>query len=484
MQEGTKNKLLIVFSLLGFTTASLVGLAEHIQWLQAFCTGFSDGCRETASLTLFRIPLWGWGMAYYALLALCILRARNWIAWLIPTAVGVEVGLLWLMISTKLVCIYCLGNLVVIILLIVLSFERSRFWQTMSLTLLFFILSFFAITHENDLHASSSSSVVVPVREEQSTLAAKIGDRIITDEELRTAVGSRLRDLEQEIYRAKRQKLDQMIVEILLQKEAAQRGMTLDQFVNGEVFSKGGEVGDADIDRYIQENQARINEWKGSAEELRKQIRAYLEKQKHVDSLVQFARSLKPKYGVEIYLQEPESATAKVSTEGSPSIGPKDAPVTVFEFSDYQCPACRQGHDTVRKVREIYSGQVRWIFKNYPLKMHSNAGPAAEAALCAADQNKFWDYQDGLYASKDELTAEKLQQLAVDLGLAPAPFKQCFETGKYKAKVEQDVEDARKAGVDRTPTFIINGKFTTGAPPLEQFSIIIGDEIKRVKEKM
>ena len=105
MQEGTKNKLLIILSLLGFTTASLVGMAEHIQWLQLLCTGFSDGCRETARLTLFRIPLWGWGMAYYALLVLCILRARHWVGLLIPSGVGIEIGLLWIIITTKVLCV-------------------------------------------------------------------------------------------------------------------------------------------------------------------------------------------------------------------------------------------------------------------------------------------------------------------------------------------------------------------------------------------
>ena len=481
MQEGAKNKILIILGLLGFIIASLAGLAEHVQWLQAFCTGFSDGCRETAKFTLFRVPLWGWGIAYYAVLVLCVLGARQGLGWLIPSAVGVEIALLWIMVSAKVICVFCVGNLVVVALLIVFSFERSRVWQTMSLTLFFFLLSYFVIPHENELHALSPAPAPVVAREEQPASAAKVGGKIITDEELTTAAGAQIKDLEQEIYRLKRQKLDQMIVEVLLHHEATQRGMTLDQFVNDEIISKGAQVTDADIDRYIEENRSRLPDWKGTMEELREQVRTFLQKQKNYEKVVQYARTLEPKYGVEIYLQEPESITAKVSTEGSPSIGPDDAPVTIFEFSDYQCPACRRGHDTVRRIREMYSGQIRWIFKNYPLKMHKDAERAAEAALCAADQNRFWDYQDVLYATKEDLSAEKLGQLAANLGMAPDPFKQCLESRKYKHKVELDLKDAQNAGVDRTPTFIINGRRTTGAPSLEQFKAMIDEELARVK---
>jgi protein-disulfide isomerase len=486
MHEGAKNKLLVALGLMGLIIAALTALAEHVPWLQAFCTGFSDGCRETAKFTLLRVPLWGWGIAFYAMLALCAIGRRNWISWLIPSAVGVEIALIWIMISADVICVFCLGNLLIVALLIFFSLDKSRFWQTTSLTLLFFLLAFLIIPHENELQGSSHAVPPVPVvvEEEKPAYAAKVGDKYITDEELRLAAGAQLMDLELEIYRLKRQKLDQMVVELLLQAEAVQRGMTLDQFVNSEIVSKGAPVTDADIDQYLNENKSRLSEWKGTREELRARVQSFLQSQRTFENVVKYARTLEPKYGVEVYLPEPESITANVGTEGSPSIGPKDAPVTVFEFSDYQCPACRQGHDTVRKIREIYSGQIRWIFKNYPLKMHKDAERAAQAALCAADQNRFWDYQDVLYATTEDLTVGKLEQLAVNIGLTLDPFKQCLESGKYKSKVEQDIQDARNAGVNSTPTFIINDRRKTGAPPLEQFKAIIDEELKRAKEKM
>lgn len=485
MQEGWKNKLLIILGLLGFVIASLAALAEHVPGLSAFCSGFSGGCKDAVNFTLLRIPLWGWGMAYYALLVLCLLRARACLVWLIPSAIGVEMGLLWVMLSTKVLCIYCLGNLLVMTLILIFFFERSYFWQTLSLALLFFILTFLAIPYENSLPTSSFTPFTPVIKEGPTAPVAKVGGQVITDAELTMAlVGSRIRDLEQEIYRMRRQKLDQMIVDIVLQKEADERSMPLEQFVNTEILSKSAQVDEADIDRYLQENKSRLADWKGSMEELRGRVRTYLEKQKNLDRVVQYAKSLEPKYGVEIFLKEPDSLKIKVNTEGSPSTGPQDAPVTILEFSDYQCPACRQGHEVVRKVREMYGGQVRWIFKNFPLKMHKDAERAAQASLCAADQNRFWDYQDVLFAyNKEDLSDEKLEQFASDLGLVPASFKECLEKNKYKSKVEKDIEDARNAGIDRTPTFVINGRVAPGAPGLEQFKTMIDEELKKIKEK-
>lgn len=487
MQEGTKKNLIIVLGLLGLVIASLTGLAEHVSWLQLLCGRFSGSCRETAALSLFRVPLWAWGAVYYAFLTFCAFRAGKWLEWVIPSGVGVEIALLWVMISLKVVCVYCLGNLLVIVLLVILTFEKSRFWQTASLAMFFFLVSFFLIPQQNELQASSPVPVPVPAAasaEHKNALAAKVGDKLITEEELKAAVGPKVRELEQELYQVKRQRLDQLIIERLLQQEAALHNMNLEQFVNTEIISKVQPVTDADIDGYMKENKSRLGDWKGTQEELKERIRTFLQRQKNSESVIQYAKSLEPKYGVEIYLKEPESITAKVNTEGSPSTGPADAPVTVFEFSDYQCPACRAGHQTVRQIRELYKGKIRWIFKNFPLKMHQYAEKAAEAALCASDQNKFWDYQDALYSSTVDLTPENLEQFAVKLGLQPAPFKACLDSGKYKAKVEQDIQDAKNAGVDRTPTFIINGKLHAGAPPLDQFRALIDEEIRMAKEKM
>lgn len=480
---GGKNRVVLFLGFMGLSIALLAGLSEQIAWLNALCAVFSDGCRETARFTLFKVPLWGWGVAYFSALLLSALRAHEWLAWLIPAAVGVEIALVWIMFSLKVLCVYCLGNLLVVALLIVFSFQRCRFWQTSALCLFFFLFSFFVIPYENELHASVPFVAPIPVKEEKAPPVARIGDRTVSDEELTLGALPRIRELEQEIYRLKRQRLEQIVTETILDKEAGERGVPVDQFVNGEILAQPAKVEESEIDRYIQDNQSRLPDWKGTMDELRDRVRTYLQKQKNFERVVQYAKSLEPKYGVEIYLKEPESLAAKLSNEGSPTIGPADAPVTIYEFSDYQCPACRQGHEAVRKTREMFSGQIRWVYKNFPLKMHKDAPRAAEAGLCSGDQNKFWEYQDLLYASKEDLPPERLAQFAKELGLDGDQFQQCLESGKYKGQVQKDIEDAKKAGVDRTPTFIINGRMVTGGIPVEQFKAMIDEEMKKVKEK-
>jgi len=274
-----------------------------------------------------------------------------------------------------------------------------------------------------------------------------------------------------------------MISEKLLEMEAAGRGITVQQLLDESVLSAEAHVDDDEVDRYYEDNRARLATFKGTEQELRERIRAYLQQQRSYKRVTDYSASLGSKYGVTVYLKEPEPPLTKVVTEGSPSLGPPDAPVTVVEFSDYQCPACRQAHETVRKVRELYAGRLRWVFKDYPLQRHKDAELAAEAGKCAADQNKFWEYQDLLYGSQEELTFERLEAFASRLGMVGDQFKRCLEGRKYKDGIEKELEEAKKIGVDRTPTFVINGRLLVGGLSLERFKEVIDSELGKEAKK-
>jgi protein-disulfide isomerase len=241
------------------------------------------------------------------------------------------------------------------------------------------------------------------------------------------------------------------------------------------------EVTADEISAYYQENLDRWKNWKGTMDELRERVRVYLEQQKKYQIMMSAAKSLEPKYGVVVFLKEPTLKVSKVDIEGSYSTGPKDAPVTIVEFSDYQCPACRSGHPVVSQVREIYKGKLRWVFKDFPLRMHKEAAAAAEAARCAGEQSKFWEYQDVLYASPEELSNQTFEKLAQDLGMNTIAFKECIESGKYKPLVDKDIAEAKRVGVDRTPSFVINGRLSTGAPGLDKFKRLIDEELNGAK---
>ncbi|NLJ27071.1 MAG: DsbA family protein [Deltaproteobacteria bacterium] len=165
------------------------------------------------------------------------------------------------------------------------------------------------------------------------------------------------------------------------------------------------------------------------------------------------------------------------------SDGPADAPVTIVEFSDYECPVCRKTHVLTKEIKEMYKGKIRWVFKDFPLRQHQWASLAAEAARCAGEQGKFWEYQDRLYSSDKELTVEQLSFIAKDLGMKPEPFAACLSNGKYRNEVEKDRQEGKVNGVSTTPTYVINGKFVPGAPTLEQFKEMIEAELAKTKPK-
>ena len=168
-----------------------------------------------------------------------------------------------------------------------------------------------------------------------------------------------------------------------------------------------------------------------------------------------------------------------MSLEGSPTHGPADAAVTVVEFSDYLCPACRQAHEITKEIKDRYAGKIRWVFKDFPLPAHEGADFLAAAARCADDQGKFREYQDKLFAAEEPPNTDQLKAFAEELNLNLDDFTQCLEKEAHLSEVESDVEEAKETGISATPTFLINGRMHTGAPSVEELSEIIDEELER-----
>lgn len=161
---------------------------------------------------------------------------------------------------------------------------------------------------------------------------------------------------------------------------------------------------------------------------------------------------------------------AKLVSDDDPQRGPKDAKVTIVEFSDYQCPFCeRFFQQTLPALRESYGDKIRFAFKDFPLPMHPDANKAHEAARCAGDEGKYWEMHDMLFENRSSLGVESLKRYARNLGLNAAKFNDCLESGKYEKAVKADVNAGRAAGVNGTPTFFINGERLVGAQPVEVF---------------
>lgn len=181
-------------------------------------------------------------------------------------------------------------------------------------------------------------------------------------------------------------------------------------------------------------------------------------------------------------------ATGNIVTESSvtttgaqdPFFGPENAEVTIVEYSDFQCPYCTRVVPTINQIKEKYGDRVKIVFKDFPLSSHPYAQKAAEAAQCAHEQGRFWEYHDTLFANQGSLGIASLKQYASGLGLDTEQFNSCLNSGKYAAEVQEDFSDGRAAGVSGTPTFFINGKKLVGAQPFSVFESAILDELGSV----
>lgn len=175
---------------------------------------------------------------------------------------------------------------------------------------------------------------------------------------------------------------------------------------------------------------------------------------------------------------QPQYTRYDIPTEGYPSLGPDDAPITLVEFSDFQCPYCRRFHEqTYQALLDAYPGQIRFVYRNLPLtSIHPDAMPSAIASLCANDQGAYWDYH-GLLFSNESLTRDTFIQYATDLGLKVDEFTACLDSGKHDEFIQQDMDFAINLGIQSTPTFFINGLAIVGAQPLANFQQIIDKEL-------
>jgi protein-disulfide isomerase len=168
-----------------------------------------------------------------------------------------------------------------------------------------------------------------------------------------------------------------------------------------------------------------------------------------------------------------------VPADDDPARGPENAPITIVEFSDYQCPYCKRWFDAVyQQLWQAYPDQVRLVFRDFPLtSIHPEAQPAAEAANCANEQGAYWNYHDKLFGMEADLGKDTYLKYAADLGLDMDKFTQCLEERRYQQEVEADLQFAVNLGINSTPTFFINGIPLVGAQPFDVFKYVIDKEL-------
>jgi protein-disulfide isomerase len=273
-----------------------------------------------------------------------------------------------------------------------------------------------------------------------------------------------------ELFELRSDALDRMLAEQLLANEAKRKGVTVEELMKQE-SAKAPAVTDEEVSAFFEQNKARVGD--KTLEQLATPIRNHLEHQKKQEAWTNYVNGLRDQAKVVIKLEEPR---VKVAASG-PAQGPEGARVTIVEFSDFQCPYCRRAESTVKQVLDRYRDQVRFVYRHFPLEMHPRARPAAEAAACADQQGRFWDYHEKLFSGG--LEDADLQRYATELGLDTTAFQQCVSQHKTKDVVISDFEAGKAAGVSGTPAFFVNGIMISGARPADAFAKVIDRELQQ-----
>ena len=307
---------------------------------------------------------------------------------------------------------------------------------------------------------------------------AVVAGQTIYEDDLLPLVETKLRQLRNQEYELKSRALENLVNQKLQEAEAEKKGIAVGKLLEREVNAKVAEPTEAELMAVYLNQKGRLNR---PFEEVKTQLQQALKQAKLQEARQEYLEHLREEAGVSILLRPPrvEVAYERARLRGSPQ-----APVIIVEFSDFQCPFCRQVQPALKNLLAKYEGRVSLAYRDFPLReIHAQAQLAAEASRCAGEQGKFWEYHDLLFATPDKLNRDGLVEHARSLKLDEKQFDSCLSSAKYKAKIEEDLQDGIRAGVNGTPGFFINGSLLSGAQPEAAFDRMIQAELGAPKDK-
>ncbi|MCA2981856.1 MAG: thioredoxin domain-containing protein, partial [Myxococcaceae bacterium] len=325
--------------------------------------------------------------------------------------------------------------------------------------------------------AAGGDKVTLVSADNPAQVLAKLNGKDITIKDVDELVGAQLKELEKKKFEARKQALEQIIVQTLVREAATKEGKSEEEFLRANIDGKLPPPAEAEIQKTFDENKAQMPPG-STVESMRPQIVSFLQQDQKRQVAMKLFGDLRSKAQVEVLLTEPPAPRVTVEAKG-PSKGNATAKITIVEFSDFQCPFCSRAEPSVDEVMKTYGDKVRVVFRHFPLDFHDKAFKAAEASACAEEQGKFWEFHKTLFANQGALDVSDLKTHAKTLGLDAAKFDACLDGNKMKAKVDEDMAAGRKAGVNGTPAFFINGVLRSGAMPFDEFKKVIDAELAR-----
>jgi predicted DsbA family dithiol-disulfide isomerase len=296
----------------------------------------------------------------------------------------------------------------------------------------------------------------------------------ITQQQVDDSVAAQIYPLQQQLYAIRKAALENLITTRILESEAASRRVSIEelrkQLTLGEV-----NVTRAQVEEAYKQNASFFATM--SPDEARERLRLDLENQTRMKHYRVGLDALRKKWTVTMNFSPPVFVS-ELDDGVSPVRGAAKPFVTIVEFSDFECPFCKQVQSALKQVVETYGRDVRLVFKHLPLEGHRNSLPAARAAYCAAEQDRFWQFHDALFTAGN-LSPPVFEQIASDLGLGLPKFQECVASERSRAAVVKDIEAARRLRLESTPSFIVNGKVINGALSFAGFQKIIEQELSQ-----
>lgn len=317
---------------------------------------------------------------------------------------------------------------------------------------------------------------------DSQTVLASIGDEKITMKDVSARAGDQLAKLETQYQLAKSRiigaSLDSLIRDKTVVAEAKKSGKSVDELVAAEAGPKGFDPSEAEIAAWYQENPSRAGG--RPLDQLRPQISQLLRTEKQREAERRLEDRIKAEHKVSVSY---EPYRLKLDNAKAPTLGKSDAPVTLVEFSDFQCPFCKGMAPTLKQVSQKLGDKVQIVYRQYPLNsIHPFAAKAAEASLCANEQGKFWEMHDAMFEDQTKLAVKDLKATAVRLGMDGKKFDTCLDSGRYVEQIQNDLSEGEKVGVNGTPAVFINGVLLPGGSvPYSTVEAAIQQELARVK---
>jgi len=308
---------------------------------------------------------------------------------------------------------------------------------------------------------------------------ATVGNEKITLADVRARANENLERIETQALMIKtsiiQATLDSMLDDKVINAESRKLGKSIDEMVMDEA-GVGVNPTDADISAWYNANPERTGG--RPLAQIAPQIADLLRTERKKEAAERLRARLNKEHQVTVLL---EPYRLKFANEDAPSIGKKDAPVTMVEFSDFQCPFCNRFFPTLKRVQKQYGDKVQIVYRQYPIpSLHPNAFKAAEASLCANEQGKFWELHDAMFSDQSRLGVSDLKDKASRLGLDRKKFDQCIDTGKYVDQVQKDMREGSRIGINGTPAVFINGiELKGGAVAYDVVAAAIDKELAR-----